>query len=403
MTDGVSGDGVFPVVVVTVNGVKCRALIDSGAGGSYASAKLIKMIDSKPIESRVQRVDMLLDSKTTRMEFYDTEVRALDGNFKMNVRMAKVETPELLTINNPDYEKLIRDYNHLGNVVIDDCDTKDRLPIHSVLGNGEYARIKTSTKPVIGGDHEPVAEKTKLGWFIMSPGIDFDRSTMLLTQTAHSDFESLCRLDVLGLADTMENDQNAVYDDIKETRDNLYVDDLITGGENVESVAAKRSQAVEVLQDATFKLHKWHSSDLILENHNQSTPANEDEITYAKEQLGSGKCDTKLLGLPWNKIEDTVSIVTSPRKNIATKREALSDLSKIYDPLGSVSPTTLIAKILYREMCEARLPWYGELCEAMKRRWEEWGALISKKCKFHSTYLGPSPPTYNSGYPPCLR
>jgi hypothetical protein len=30
-------------------------------------------------------------------------------------------------------------------------------------------------------------------------------------------------------------------------------------------------------------------------------------------------------------------------------------------------------------MCEARLPWDGELCEAMKRRWEEWGALISKK------------------------
>ena len=56
--------------------------------------------------------------------------------------MAKVETPELLTINNPNYDKLIRDYNHLGNVVIDDCDTKNRLPIHLVLGNGEYARIK---------------------------------------------------------------------------------------------------------------------------------------------------------------------------------------------------------------------------------------------------------------------
>jgi hypothetical protein len=94
----------------------------------------------------MQRVDMLLD-----------------GNFKMNVRMANVETPELLTMNNPNYEKLIRDYNHLGNVVIDDCDTKDRFPIHLVLGNGEYERIKTSTKPVIGGDHEPVAEKTKLG------------------------------------------------------------------------------------------------------------------------------------------------------------------------------------------------------------------------------------------------
>ena len=55
----------------------------------------------------------------------------------------------------------------------------------------------------------------------MSPGIDFGRNTMLLTQTAHSDFESLCRLDVLGLADTTENDQNVVYEDFKEqlTRD----------------------------------------------------------------------------------------------------------------------------------------------------------------------------------------
>ena len=217
MTDGVSGEGVFPVVVVKINGVMCRALIDSGAGGSYASAKLIKMIDSKPTESKVQRIDMLLDSKTTRMEFHDTEVSALDGKFKMNVKMAKVEAPELLEINNPNYEKLIRDYSHLRPVVIDDTDTKDRLPIHLVLGNGEYARIKTSTKPLVGGDREPVAEKTKLGWFIMSPGIDLDRSSMLLTQTAHSDFERLCRLDVLGLADTTENDQSTVYDDFKRT------------------------------------------------------------------------------------------------------------------------------------------------------------------------------------------
>ena len=42
----------------------------------------------------------------------------------------------------------------------------------------------------------------------MGPGIDFDCGTMLLTQTSSFDFESLCRPDVLGLADSMENDQN---------------------------------------------------------------------------------------------------------------------------------------------------------------------------------------------------
>ena len=38
MTDDVGGDGIFPVVIVKVNGLKCRALTDSGAGSSYVSA-----------------------------------------------------------------------------------------------------------------------------------------------------------------------------------------------------------------------------------------------------------------------------------------------------------------------------------------------------------------------------
>ena len=59
-------------------------------------------------------------------------------------------------------------------------------------------------------------KKTKLGWFIMSPGIDFDCSMMLLTQTSQSDFENLCRLDVLSLADSVENDQNLVHNDFNE-------------------------------------------------------------------------------------------------------------------------------------------------------------------------------------------
>ena len=221
LTDGAAGQGIFPVIVVKVNGVMCRALIDSGAGGSYASAKLIKLIDKKPSETKLQPIDMLMGSRTGRMEFYDVEVSSLDGNYKMNVKLAKVEKPELISINNPCYEKLIRKYNHLKDVIIEDSDEKDELPIHLVLGNGEYARIKTTTRPLIGGENEPVAEKTRLGWFMMSPGMDFDRSEMLLTQTTQSDYENLCRLDVLGLADTMENDQNVVYDDFKEqlTRD----------------------------------------------------------------------------------------------------------------------------------------------------------------------------------------
>jgi hypothetical protein len=147
------------------------------------------------------------------MEFYDEKISSIDGNYEMNVNLTKVDKTELLSINNPDYKGLIEQYQHLESVKMDDYDTKPQLPIHLVLGNGECARIKTSTKPLVGNDCEPIAEKTKLGWFIMSPGVEFDKNTMLMTQTSQADFENLCRLDVLGLADSSEN---GVYDDFKE-------------------------------------------------------------------------------------------------------------------------------------------------------------------------------------------
>ena len=50
MTDGTSGEGIFPVVVIKVNGITCRALIDSGTGSSYASANLISTLKIKPSE-----------------------------------------------------------------------------------------------------------------------------------------------------------------------------------------------------------------------------------------------------------------------------------------------------------------------------------------------------------------
>ena len=119
----------------------CRALIDSGAGGSYASAKLIEMINQQPSKIKTQRFDMLIASKTTRIEMYDTEVSSLDEGYKMNVKLEKVDKPELLSIKNPGYRKLIRKYDHLRGVTMDDQDTKQRLPIHLILGNG--ARILT--------------------------------------------------------------------------------------------------------------------------------------------------------------------------------------------------------------------------------------------------------------------
>ena len=86
MTDGVSGDGIFPVVTVRVNDIMCRALIDAGTGSSYvyASAKLIDTLKIKPREIKRQRINMLMTTQTARMEFYDAKISSIDGNYEMS-------------------------------------------------------------------------------------------------------------------------------------------------------------------------------------------------------------------------------------------------------------------------------------------------------------------------------
>ena len=69
-------------------------------------------------------------------------------------------------------------------------------------------KIKTETAPHVGALGEPIGEKTKLGWTIMSP--------MFFAQTLHVDYDNLCKLDVLGLADSSTGDQSEVYTDFKE-------------------------------------------------------------------------------------------------------------------------------------------------------------------------------------------
>ena len=71
--------------------------------------------------------------------------------------------------------------------------------MHLILGASEYAKIKVECAPRVGRPGEPVAERTKLGWTILSPGEEAEVSKALVTQTSQADYEGLCKMDVLGL------------------------------------------------------------------------------------------------------------------------------------------------------------------------------------------------------------
>ena len=206
---------VHPVVVIKVNGVKCRALVDTGASSCYALAKLVDELKIKPHNVKYQKVEILMATSTSRMETYKTTIASMSSDYELEVDFVKVEKATLLEIENPKYQQLIGTYPHLSGVKMDDTDTKSELPIHAIIGTGVYAKIKTNSQPRIGKQGEPVAEETKLGWIILSPGEVMDTATMLLTQTGQVDYKQLCRLDVLGLAGKPQHDQSEVYSEFK--------------------------------------------------------------------------------------------------------------------------------------------------------------------------------------------
>jgi hypothetical protein len=112
-------------------------LIDSGAGSSYASAKLIHKLHIKPLDVQTKKIDMLMCSKQARLETYEVKIETTETNFAMTTNLIKVDKPELLFLENPDYENLIHNYPHLKGVTIKDRDKKPMLPVHVVLGSGD--------------------------------------------------------------------------------------------------------------------------------------------------------------------------------------------------------------------------------------------------------------------------
>ena len=126
------------------------------------------------------------------------------------------------------------------------------------------------------------------------------------------------------------------------------------------------------MSDATFELHKWNSNEPQLEDNDNRT-SDSDEQSFAKQQLNVKPTESKMLGLKWDKHQDTLAVMIPTEQAKPTKRGILGKLASIYDPLGLIAPLTLTGKQIYRDVCEAKKPWDALLNNEhlkRRRRWE---------------------------------
>lgn len=79
----------------------------------------------------------------------------------------------------------------------------------------------------------------------------------------------------------------------------------------------------------------------------------------------------KSLGLCWKPLFDEFrfNITHTPLRSKSTKRTLLSDLNKVFDPLGFISPVLLRGKIFLQQIWAMKIDWDSLLPSDIQNRW----------------------------------
>ena len=82
--------------------------------------------------------------------------------------------------------------------------------------------------------------------------------------------------------------------------------------------------------------------------------------------------ETKISGVPWNKITDNLSISIPKFQQAVTKRNVLSYVASIYDLIGNIPSCHVLGKVIYSEVCDEKIPWDAEAPEPLKNKFVKW-------------------------------
>lgn len=175
--------------------------------------------------------------------------------------------------------------------------------------------------------------------------------------------------------------------------ENSYVDDILAGAPTLDETIRMRNELIAVLAKGKFELSKWCS------NHSRITDiAQNSVVNLVRHSIEK----TKALGLEWKPDTDTFAyshVATKlPPNEKLSKRLILSEVSKVFDPLGLVAPIILRGKIIIQQLWLARCDWdervpddiqskfqlfYADLEKLPSLSIDRWLKVKLEKCELH--------------------
>lgn len=182
----------------------------------------------------------------------------------------------------------------------------------------------------------------------------------------------------------LAEDEGSNFPLAKEAIEDFYVDDALTGAATTEEAVEKRRQLTEMLKRGGFTIRKWASNEPEV-----LAEVPPEDRAVSPIQAVDRQNTIKTLGVQWQYKEDLLTFkeTCDPIKEYFTKREVLSTIAKIYDPLGLIGPVVIIAKmvVIIRKM---KIDWSEPLNNQFNHRWrayqvhlkDVWQIKVPRRC-----------------------
>ncbi|XP_025996859.1 uncharacterized protein LOC113005467 [Solenopsis invicta] len=153
-----------------------------------------------------------------------------------------------------------------------------------------------------------------------------------------------------------------------------YVDDILAGSDSPDEARDVQEQLAALLRAGGFALSKWAF------NWRNLCPRSDQE-----ERLFSTEEAVGVLGVIWNPQSDTLALRVSPlgdtRSEVPlamTKRGALSEVAKLFDPLGWAAPVLVFAKIFLQDLWLTGCGWDDPLPTELTQSWQTFRASLQQ-------------------------
>ncbi|XP_063623858.1 uncharacterized protein LOC134795856 [Cydia splendana] len=155
----------------------------------------------------------------------------------------------------------------------------------------------------------------------------------------------------------------------------IYVDDVVTGADSVEQARSLQAELTKILSSGGFHLRKWTSNSSEFLESLPSSDLYSEDFKHFEEMTD---ISLKILGLLWQPQSDSFRFrVASTPNGRCTKRTILSEIARIFDPLGFLSPVTFLAKYLMQLLWVSGVSWDGDVPESIRLEWHEFKTQLS--------------------------